>query len=115
MHVHIYQIDPDLDLNAILPPGGVDIIAANEGDFPSHIYKKVYSGELDVTCPEDVLDIFKLYWPAGYIGGRELGPLDVIEFVDAHLYYYYADLGPEFIHVDFDPSEMAPENRDLPF
>ena len=92
MRVKIYQIDLERDPHHLAFQGYQAFVKRYGERIPAELYDLVFDGELEVTGPEQVFVMFNVEHPAGYTG-RSLSMSDVVEFVDAGVFYFCDFIG----------------------
>ena len=59
MKITVYQIVPELDNDHLMFRGLSFIKTASDHKVPAEIYEAVYSGELEISSPDDAFVIFR--------------------------------------------------------
>lgn len=116
MFINLYQIAAELDNVRFMYCSLKQVLQETGNKFPSERYKCVFSGELDITDPEEAFLIFNLEHPDGY-QGCSMSVSDVIEFIHEsgiHEFFFCDTFG--FKQIDFDKQAVLisnPRNKGL--
>lgn len=103
MKVSVYQIIPELDEQGLLFRDMRFVTKAGGGQIPSELYECVYTGELEVSNPEQVFMICNTAHPEGY-RGHSMSVSDVVEFYHSseQSEFFYCDSPGGFPKINFD-------------
>lgn len=66
MFINVYQMIANQENQRFIFRGLKQVLQETGNKFPSERYKRVFSGELDITDPEKAFLIFNLEHPDGY-------------------------------------------------
>ena len=111
MKVTLYQVIPERDNEHLLFASFCRVKQRCGGRVPAESYGVVYSGELNITTPEEAFVIFNAYHPEGH-NGHSMSVSDVLELTDQEgrsEFYFCNPVG--FMKIGFE-KEKAVKNTD---
>ena len=103
MKITVYQIVPELDNDHLMFRRLNFIKTASGNKVPAEIYEAVYSGELEISSPDDAFVIFNTAFPEGY-KGRSMSVSDVVEMAHSSddSRFYFCDSPCGFPEIEFE-------------
>lgn len=105
--VTLYQVIPEQDGGHLLFADLYKIRRLCGGRVPAENYGVAYSGELEISTPEEAYAVFNMSRPEGYTG-RSMSVSDVLEFTDREgrsVFYFCNPVG--FEEIRFDSGKAA--------